>query len=608
MIIWRMLVLNSDSHEESFDLLATTEERYQLKETDSIQFLVTLSDEKFNEVGEPIVLISDIPVEMEVMHLKDNERTFSSIAPLGNHLSRYFYNCFGESEICLSFSKEHKIHSAYTVNILARADNARLANEILCYITDNFEDAVAVCFSRSKISGGYSKDNSFQFSRLDIIEKALAYLSDALPIFIREHKYSWQPEMQFSERGQPIGPDSVYWVLSNLDRLSPASTEHANLIYNGRGYSLDILPKEGITNNHDVFENRVIHTFLHDVKSFLIELKDSFKISNSPLHDFSNNDFVRFDHTMQKYVQLALKHKSIQLDALLISVNRIQRTLSKFIPAKIIPGIQPKMTSYVSKHIHYRTAFNFIEQCHSAPAPTFEGKNVLLGLKNLSIVYEISSLLMLNELIKKCFTVETIEQSYRSYSKEKVFGGVRIERPYGEVNNYFLYRSDVYDIEMLYEPKIYPYSTLSKAGDLVDTSDTRPHKIYGEHHFCPDFIIKINSKRWRKAITLVLDAKYKDAATIKRYDIDELTKQYLLNIHQVNENGRLGVSPIQLLLLLFAHDRSGTIVRTVAPRHCLTGTLPVLPQACAVLLKPSNMLLLDQQFRALVEIMGREYI
>ncbi|WP_218972909.1 hypothetical protein, partial [Aeromonas veronii] len=133
----------------------------------------------------------------------------------------------------------------------------------------------------------------------------------------------------------------VYWVLSNLDRLSPASTEHANLIYNGRGYSLDILPKEGITNNHDVFENRVIHTFLHDVKSFLIELKDSFKISNSPLHDFSNNDFVRFDHTMQKYVQLALKHKSIQLDALLISVNRIQRTLSKFIPAKIITGIKP---------------------------------------------------------------------------------------------------------------------------------------------------------------------------------------------------------------------------------------------------------------------------
>ena len=66
MIIWRMLVLNSDSHEESFDLLATTEERYQLKETDSIQFLVTLSDEKFNEVGEPIVLISDIPVETQI--------------------------------------------------------------------------------------------------------------------------------------------------------------------------------------------------------------------------------------------------------------------------------------------------------------------------------------------------------------------------------------------------------------------------------------------------------------------------------------------------------------------------------------------------------------
>ena len=61
-----------------------------------------------------------------------------------------------------------------------------------------------------------------------------------------------------------------------------------------------------------------------------------------------------------------------------------------------------------------------------------------------------------------------------------------------------MYRNDTFDIEMFYEPKIYPYSKSSSTGDLVDTSNTKPHEVYGKHHYCPDFIIKIRSKNWNK--------------------------------------------------------------------------------------------------------------
>ena len=91
----------------------------------------------------------------------------------------------------------------------------------------------------------------------------------------------------------------------------------------------------------------------------------------------------------------------------------------------------------LQKNSHYREAFKWIEKCNAAPAPTFEGNSVLLGLKNLSIVYEISSLLMLHDSIKRCFSVEQVERNYRIHGESIPFGGAERKRPYGEINNHF---------------------------------------------------------------------------------------------------------------------------------------------------------------------------
>lgn len=606
MIEWKLIALDRNNREHEIDLLDSNSANTTLRETDSIQFVVSVDNETYIQSGSPYVIIGDVPLELEFQNYSGNDRIFASTEPLGQHSSRYFYNFFGESEIGLTFEKSEYL-STCTINILARSENAELAGEMLGYITDNLEDAVSICFSRSKISGGHDSANSFNFTRLDIVEKAVNFLSLNLPLFIRTHKHTWKPDMLLSDRGQPTGPDSVYWVLSHLDRLSPASQEESNLIYNNRSYRLDTLPKEVISNECDVFENRVIHTFLHNISLFLTELRDTFDKSSRVEHVYSDSEYVRFDHTMQRFTQLALKHKTRQLEHLLISVEQLRRQFVKALPSRITPGIQPKMTSYVVKHPHYRQAFELIDQCNSAPAPTFEGNSVLLGLKNLAIVYEISSLLILHDAIKRCFSVDQIEQSYRVHGQNLPFGGVEKARPFGEVNNYFAYRSDTFDIELFYEPQIYPFSSDSSLGDLVDTSDTRSTLKFGKHHYCPDFIVRVRSSRWKKPVIIVLDAKYKDSATIKKYDLAALTQKYLLNIHQLNSQGGLGVSPIQLLLVLFAHGRTGNAVRTVAARHCLTGALPVLPQSTAILLKPDDSARLDDHLKAMIDVMDKEY-
>lgn len=605
MIDWFIDVLY-EGGEESYSLNAQQESRINIRETSNIRFSVSVLDSEFHKVGIPSILISDIPVELKFSHYDRGCRVFESIDPIESHSSRYFYNFFGESELCLCFKHTPSTHSTHTVNILARTANAELASEMLSHITSKLDDAISICFSRSRLPMGFDESQHFNFSRLDIIQHATEYLAKTLPTFMREHKYSWKPEMEMTERGQPTGPDSVHWVLNNLDKLTPASVDEANLVYNNRGYRLDTLPKENIIKEWDVYENQVLHTFLHNMMLFLIDIKESYSIEALEHDDeIVDLDYVRFDHTMRKFTQMALAHKVNQIDALMTAIEQLKRVFKANIPASLVPGIQPRVTSYVARHSHYRNAFELIEKCYKAPAPSFEGAALLLGLKNLSIVYETSSLMLLHDSIKKCFDVELIELSYREHSENHPFGGMKLERPQGEVNNYFKFESTLFSIELFYEPKIYPFTANSCIGDLVDTSDSRSNR-YGSHHFCPDFVLKIQSQQWAKPATIILDSKYKDASTIKRYDIDALTRKYLMNIHQVNVNGRLGISPVNLLLLLFPHSRTGKKVRTVARQHCLDGEYPLLPQSSAILLKPTEIELLEQHLTSFIEVMNEE--
>lgn len=605
MIEWTLITLNSDNEEVVIELTNSPLEVHTLKETDSVQFRVILDQQSFDELGIPYVVIGDMPLELDFLSYSEECYIYVSSAPLGTHKSKFFYNFFGESELGLVFDIGEKFFTS-KVNILARALNGKLANDMLSYITDNLEDAVSICFSRSKIAGDESSSESFNFTRLDIVERSVKFFQDNLQLFVRVHKHNWQPNISLSNRGQPTGPDSVHWVLSNLDKLSRSSSGEANLSYNNRSYRLDILPKEDLVTESDIYENRVLHTFLHYISQFLFDLKLTFSSTIKSENSYTDNDYVRFDHTMQQFAKIALKHKIRHIDKLSLIVEQMRKVLQDKLPAKVVPGIQPRMTPYVAKHNHYLKAFKLIELCNSAPAPTFEGSKVLLGLKNLAIVYEVSALLLLNDSIKNSFSVELIDQSYRLQGQDTPFGGIPAERPYGEINNYFRYKSDIYDIEMLYEPKIYPFSSSSQEGDLVDSSDTKAHKTFGKHHYCPDFVVKISCINWRKPVTIILDAKYKDAATIKRFDISELTQKYLLNIHQVDKNGRLGVSPIQLLIILFAHERTGRTVRTVSRTHTLTSVLPVLPQSLGVLVKPKDSKDLDKQFESLINVINYE--
>lgn len=599
MIEWKAYINHID---ESTCRIFSHGEKIQLKETDRIVFSVLMDSADFSIHGEPIIIIGDIPLIMTMQEeAEKNYFTFTSNELITSSKSKYFYNFFGESEIILYFENTLKEPIIVTVDILARKENAFIANEMLYFLTENLEEAIAICFSRSKKGADLSGSDEQKFNKIDAIIQAFDYLSNFVHLFLRERKSQIQSDLILSENGAPTGPDSVYWALTNLDKLSPENQDGINIYFNNRGYHYDQLPKEILFEDFDIYENRVINTFIINSINFLKSLKNEYNTQSKASAMEPINDYVRFDHTMEKFSKMVLEVKIKEIDILINRAIELKRVYFKIIPSKIKAFALPRMSSYVKKHAHYREAFYRIEKCYSTNSPDFSNNKLLLGLKNLSIIYEITTLLLLSREIENIFQTQLTIQDFRSHSESTPFGGIDVMRPEGVTNNHFVFSSSEFLIDLLYEAKIYPYSPDSKSGDLIDTSNTKANK-FGKHHFCPDFIMKVTSKETGLSFTVILDAKFKDSNTVKEFDMDILTNKYLMNIHSVDENGKIKMSSVDMLIILFAHTKSGTLLRRVAPRHCLTGQYPVFPQSTAIALHTNDVSLLNEHLSAIRRI------
>ncbi|WP_337038543.1 MULTISPECIES: hypothetical protein [Pseudescherichia] len=603
MIQWQVFI---NSTEEHSCVELSHKERLQIKETDSLLFVVQMSTDDFSTWGSPTIVLGDIPLIMSLHENVDNDfYTFISNEPIASHKSKFFYNFFGESEVTLYFDNKYQEAVTVTFDILARKENAVIANEMLNFLTENIEDAIAICFSRSKRGADLTGDNGHNFNKVDAIDKTVHYLRDSIQKFVREKKSSIDLKMILSENGQPTGPDSVYWALTNLDKLSPANEDSVNIYFNNRGYHYDKLPKEISEYNYDVYENRVINSFLAGAEIFLTTLKNEYNVEHEYYQDSLNPDYVRFDHTMARFSKMALDVKVKEIESLVIKVRELRSLYLRILPSRFNVLTLPKITSFVAKKSHYREAFSLIEKCYRAPAPDFSKNKLLLGLKNLSIIYELTALLMLHKEIENTFHTNVCIQNFRAHDESYPFGGIDEERPEGIINNHFVFTSPDYLIDLLYEARIYPYSDNRRPGDLIDTSNTHGSIKYGKHHFCPDFVLKITSKKWGNTFTVILDAKFKDINTIKYYDFESLTNKYLLNIHSISNDGDIKISPIDMLIILFAHSKHGNTLRSVAPRHCVTGQFPVFPQSTAIALHPNEPSLLSEHLNSMRNLISK---
>lgn len=564
----------------------------QLNETDAIKIEVSVPLET-KEHGEPYLLIGDVPVEMVSRSTTKNKLVFVSVDDPNIYRNQPFYNYFGESEISLCFRNNTDISYRITVDIKARKANAELASSMLKYISDNMSDMLMLCFSKSFVGGDFHDDKKNTIQKLSLLQKIMDYMTSNKGEFIRNHKFDWKNNIEITENGSPTGPDSVFWILHNLDRIEPSDKHSAKLKIKERLYKIDISPREYISENSDIYENRVVYSFLNAAKNFVINLinksaENLIEGQGKYLVTDDSEHYVSFENALKNYRRSIISHHLSELRKLNKSIDSFIYLYKKTLGIKLINGLPPRMTPYVLSRPNYRNLFEQVHKWYLAGTPNLAKDQLLMGLRNLSSIYELVSLHMLHATIQEEFDITLKGKDYRHYDDSLPFNGIIQDRPDDLPYNYFYYEANALSVELFFEPRIYIYRKgVAQVGDLINVSNKRDHLIYGKHYYKPDFIVRFKHNDWREPIVNILDAKYTDHRNILKSSLPDTEYKYLHEIFQLKEGDKLKASPIKSLLLLYAHG-SSSVASKLNTLHRVDGDMPVYPQGAGLKLTPDD--------------------
>lgn len=585
MIQWAFK-LTHGVNEDAVIYKPSPEQILQINETDIVEIIVDIGEEYFG-LGDPYILIGDVPIQLELSYRGDGYRQFNSIQHKEFNKNQLFFNYFGESEIYLKFESEHKILDRVHIDVKARKANSELAKSMLEYISDNENELVSLCFSKSFIGGNFDNQSQENMHKFSLLRKTVHYFYNKLGVFYRDYKHTLENSLQTSQQGQPTGPDSIYWLLQNLDKITPSNAEEAKLKIHNRTYTISEVPSERLIHNTDIFENRVINSFLYSARIFLIDLRKKYKstsglMTTEKIQTDDSSEFVSFDHILSSFKNDIINHHIEDINSLLLLVDKLIYLNKSKLRSKLIPKLRPRITSFVMKRPYYRHLFVEINKWYNASTPNLDKNNILLGLRNLSSIYEISTLLMLSKSIPEMFDVQLENKIYRRYSEDLSFEGEERERPVDKINNYFGFGNDDVSIELFLEPQIYSYKKgITQFNDLINISNKETTSAYGRHYYSPDYIIRINKVAWKDPLIVILDAKYSSRANVLKYSLKETSEKYLHNVFQFKKGNIVGASPVKLMMILFAHGKD-LPTSFLNEQHYVDGELPIYPQAVGV--------------------------
>ncbi|MCD9554576.1 hypothetical protein GLP31_19085 [Photobacterium carnosum] len=572
--------------------------RLTLNENSVIEFRVQSSIPSY--IDKPILCIGDVPLDLYLLHENEEGSFYTSKKSNDFYHNQHFLNFFGESEVSVSLEKEN-IYISFICNILAREANAAIASEMLDYLSLHVDDVVKLCFSRTKKGASLNnKRIDSSFTKLSITCKIIEQISKDISLFKQYKSTKWESNTTIKEQATSIGPDSIYYVMSNVDSLTSTTHESANICANGKYYYLDKLPSEDLTESTNTDENRQIHFYFLSIHLYLKKLK--LDLIKTTTQDISNNiDYLQFDDVLKKFKSSILKRKINDIDKLLFDINKIIYKFKILIPANVSLTTKPKLTHYIKKTPHYFRLFVLMDKWFKSPSPNLDGSEVLLGVKNLSKLYEYTCLFLLNNIIKNDLNLPIKTAIHLSYLNNGDILEDKISK--NNINNYYSYANDTMSINLSYEPFIYSYSQNSKPNTLVDISGKTNSKNPSlPHYYAPDFVIEISKNNWDRPIYMILDAKFTNRSNVKNLYLPDITHKYLFGIHKTRSDLSLGLSPIKAVIALFPHATHGNKINNIGKDYCLTGKNPVIPHASGQIFLPNKTTFIEQSILNLIRI------
>ncbi|WOT06218.1 nuclease domain-containing protein [Shewanella youngdeokensis] len=522
----------------------------------------------------PELYIGDIAIKLGMSRNHNKTTSFSSRVSSNFFDNAHFLNYFGESELVLiTHDKGQKIEYTKVINVTLKKKKADIAIDMLNYLSKNMDDIAQICFSKTRSGFKPSKDTCNNTVKFENLKNALEYLEVHIESFSRTKKTKIRSQLEmYSDKPPVYDHNTTMWLLSNFDKLKVTKKQDHNVVINRKFYNIE-LPKSNTYLCTDEKENHVIHYFLMTGINYCLELRKLLKSQEQKTTtSFENNEYIRFDQVIKNSINPIIKRKGQKVDEITNRLIKLKKTFDIIAPINKLKPQLPIQTSYTLKNNHYSSAFNLFKYFYdSNGADRSNDLSILMGIRNLSQIYEFSCLYQLVNALKQYSYDKGGLITTRLVTHDKTWEGKQTMK-INVLANQFVFKFDKdRDITLYYEK---PFHVIDRYAPQDNTiirisKSTRPYR--------PDYTIRVDNKSTGDHHYIILDAKFMTLKNV-RTKYKEMHSKYAQELKSV-KNKIIDNTAIKYVGLLYALSEDNIFSEDsyISAEHKPNGMLPISP-------------------------------
>ncbi len=532
---------------------------------------------KINSTGsykKPELYLGDVDISLILKWSNNQTTSFSSRVRNYFFDNAHFLNYFGESELVLVvYENGERCEYKKVINITLKKTKAEIASNMLNYLSENVEDISQICFSKTRSGFIPSKGDHNNMVKIENLNKALDYLETHVETFAQTKKVRIRSQLEMHTEKPPVyNHHTTMWLLSNFDKLEVAKKQDYDVTINRKYYRVD-LPSSNNYPCTNENENQAIHWFLLTGLDYCKEMVKLLKSQErKTTSSFENSEYIRFDQVIKNSLNPIIKRKGKKVEDISKRLIELKKVFDIIIPIKKIKPQLPIQTSFTLKNKHYATAFNLFKYFYEAnSAERTDEINILMGMRNLSQIYEFTCLYkLINGIQQSCDETGGLI-STRLITHDKTWEG-RQTMAVNVLANQFVFNLDVdRDVTLYYEKPFYVYDKYQPQDNNIIriSKSSQPYR--------PDFTLRVDNKKTGEHYYVILDAKFMNLKNV-RSKYKEMHAKYAQELKAV-KNKVIDSTAIKYVGLLFGLGEDHRFVEDsfISSEHKPLGMLPILP-------------------------------
>lgn len=344
------------------------------------------------------------------------------------------------------------------------------------------------------------------------------------------------------EEVRQIAPNSVAWLAQNSESLTKSSSQ-TGIRIEGSHYYARKMQSLSKNNNYDVYENRLICSFLKVVRSRADQLYASGLCNLTDVQGKIESlkeirPGIRIPFlTIQQYACERFAGDLAKLKSLISEVDKLYLNYTSFLHCKDLlqlKDVPPRATLVLLQNPVYHEIFKLIIRWCRYGELHLAGTNLVFKVENAARLFEYYCLQrLLQKIIEEGY--KPVEEALSFYTYVKPYSSFSSNQ---KVNNTFTFSRGKLKLTLYYAPVIYNY--------MPKRIENQPHTMPNgltlyrtsgqvRNYWEPDFVLRVEDAG--RSHYVILDAKYAFNSSIqpdqkKGYSsgaLDMVVQKYYLN-------------------------------------------------------------------------------